>query len=358
VLQNELEIRLNQFYDPYLEREWGVAKIQKQIIIEKDTINIKATLGYPHRSVYTEIQSAITEWIAPISQNKRIQVNLQTHIDAHVAKQGIVGLANVKNMIAVASGKGGVGKSTIAVNLALALAHEGAQVGLLDADIYGPSQPAMLGSINERPLIKERTIQPIMRHGIQTISIGNLVDAQAAMVWRGPMLGKALEQLMYDTQWTGLDYLVIDLPPGTGDIQLSLCQKMPLSGALMVTTPQDLALLDVRRACEMFNKLQIPVLGIVENMSVYHCSECGHAQRIFGEGGGVKLASEYQLPLLAAVPLDMHIRTVTDHGQPLTIHDPEHPTSKVFFEMAIKVAAKLALQPKDYSAKFPKVVVR
>jgi ATP-binding protein involved in chromosome partitioning len=263
---------------------------------------------------------------------------------------------NVKKLIAVASGKGGVGKSTIAINLALALSKAGAKVGLLDADIYGPSQPTMLGSAGERPVIKDRTIQPIIRHGIQSISIGNLVDGTAAMVWRGPMLGKALEQLMYDTQWD-VDYLVVDLPPGTGDVQLTLCQKISVSGAVIVTTPQDLALSDVRRACEMFNKLNVPILGVVENMSVYHCSHCGHEARIFGEGGGDKLATEYGLELLASIPLDMRIREMTDGGHPIVVQAPDSRETKLFCEMADKVSAKLAAQPKDYSAKFPKIVV-
>jgi len=265
-------------------------------------------------------------------------------IDAHSGRPGMSCLKNVKNIIAVASGKGGVGKSTIALNLALAFAKEGARTGLLDADIYGPSQPMMLGTTDEKPVIKDRTIQPIIRHGIQTISIGNLVDAKAALVWRGPMLGKALEQLMHDTQWDNLDYLVVDLPPGTGDVQLTLCQKMPVSGAVIVTTPQDLALSDVRRACEMFIKLNVPILGVVENMSVYHCGHCGHDEHIFGEGGGAKLAAEYHLESLGSIPLDLRMREISD--QP------------VFSDMARKVGAMLSLQPKDYSAKFPKIVVK
>lgn len=263
---------------------------------------------------------------------------------------------NVKKLIAVASGKGGVGKSTIAINLALALSKTGAKVGLLDADIYGPSQPLMLGSTTEKPVIKDRTIQPIIRHGIQSISIGNLVSGSAAMVWRGPMLGKALEQLMYDTQWD-VDYLVVDLPPGTGDVQLTLCQKISVSGAVIVTTPQDLALSDVRRACEMFNKLNVPILGVVENMSVYHCVECGHAQHIFGEGGGEKLATEFGAELLASIPLDLRIREMTDSGKPTVVNEPESREAALFYAIAEKVSVKLSAQPKDYSAKFPKIVV-
>jgi len=255
---------------------------------------------------------------------------------------------NVKKLIAVASGKGGVGKSTVAINLALALLKSGATVGLLDADIYGPSQPIMLGSVGEKPVIKDRTIQPIIRHGIQSISIGNLVDGNAAMVWRGPMLGKVLEQLMYDTTWN-VDYLIVDLPPGTGDVQLTLCQKMSVSGAVIVTTPQDLALSDVRRACEMFTKLNVPILGVVENMSTHHCPACGHEQAIFGEGGGKKLAAEYGLELLASIPLNKEIREMTDSGHPVA--------SPMFDQMAGRVRAVLSSQPNDYSGKFPKIVV-
>jgi ATP-binding protein involved in chromosome partitioning len=279
-------------------------------------------------------------------------------IDAHSGRPGLQGLKNVKNIIAIASGKGGVGKSTIAINLALALAKEGARTGLLDADIYGPSQPVMLGTADEKPVIKDRTIQPLIRHGIQSISIGNLVDPKAAMLWRGPMLGKALEQLMYDTQWDNLDYLVVDLPPGTGDVQLTLCQKMPVTGAIIVTTPQDIALLDVRRACEMFNKLNVPILGVVENMSVYHCSQCGHEEHIFGEGGGDKLAKEYGLELLGSVPLNSSIREMTDSGNPPVVQEPDGRYAKLFYEIAKKTGARISLQPKDYSSKFPKIVVK
>lgn len=357
-MQNEIEIRLGQFQDAYLQKSLAEVKAVKTVSIEKNRINIEIVLGYPHQGVQHHLIQALTDWVAPAAQGKTVHVVLSAKIEAHSGKIGKPGLPQVKNIIAVGSGKGGVGKSTVAVNLALALAKEGANTGLLDADIYGPSQPLMLGTFNDTPVIKERKIQPLMKHGIQSISMGNLVDAHAALAWRGPMLGKALEQLMYDTQWNNLDYLIIDLPPGTGDVQLTLCQKIPVSGAVLVTTPQDVALSDVRRACEMFNKLHVPVLGFVENMSVYHCPHCGHEENIFGKGGAGKLAKEYQLTELGGIPLDSHIRETTDSGCPPVVKDPDSLNAKIFYELARKTAAKLALEMKDYSARFPKIVVQ
>ncbi|OGT58768.1 MAG: hypothetical protein A3F14_06830 [Gammaproteobacteria bacterium RIFCSPHIGHO2_12_FULL_43_28] len=252
----------------------------------------------------------------------------------------------IKHIIAVASGKGGVGKSTVAVNLALALLKEGVRVGLLDADIYGPSQPTMLGAQGERPVLSGKQLQPIERHGLQSMSIGYLVDATAAMMWRGPMLGKALEQLLRDTAWGELDYLIIDLPPGTGDVQLSLCQKIPVSGAVIVTTPQDLALIDVRRACEMFKKLNVPILGVIENMSTHHCEQCGHEDKLFGEGGGETLSTEYRTPLLGTIPLNRTIREMTDGGMPPVAGAPESRYAVVFGEIAAKVADQLTRNEK------------
>lgn len=263
----------------------------------------------------------------------------------------------VKKIIAVASGKGGVGKSTVAVNLALALQKEGNAVGLLDADIYGPSQPMMLGFTGERPVLQDGKLLPVMCHGLQSMSMGYLVDDNAAMVWRGPMLGKALQQLLQDTKWDALDYLIIDLPPGTGDIHLTLCQKIAITGAVIVTTPQDLALFDVKRACEMFKKLNVPILGVIENMSVYHCPQCGHDEKIFGEGGGKKLADEYGFSVLGAIPLDIHIREMTDSGNPPVVQAPESHYAKAFSAVARQLISVVAALPKDYSINFPKVVV-
>lgn len=250
-------------------------------------------------------------------------------------------ISHIKKIIAVASGKGGVGKSTVALNLALALKANGATVGLLDADIYGPSQPLMLNTQGKRPVLHEGGLKPVLAHGLQTMSMGYLIDEAAPMVWRGPMIGKALQQLLQDTHWEALDYLVIDLPPGTGDVQLTLCQKIPVDGAVIVTTPQDLALLDVKRACEMFIKLKVPMLGVVENMSFYHCTQCGHDEHIFGQAGGEVLAQDYKLPLLGKLPLDKVIREMSDQGCPPLIQAPDSQYSIVFREIAKMIAMDL-----------------
>jgi ATP-binding protein involved in chromosome partitioning len=264
----------------------------------------------------------------------------------------------IKNIIAIASGKGGVGKSTTAVNLALALTLDGSRVGILDADIYGPNQPQMLGATErpEAPEAKDKKLQPIIRYGIQSMSIGYLVDADSAMIWRGPMVSTALQQLLNDTQWDNLDYLIMDLPPGTGDIQLTMAQKIPVSGAIIVTTPQDIALLDARKAIAMFRKVNVPVLGVVENMSVHVCSQCGHSEAIFGSGGGERLAQQYEVELLGSLPLDMRIREQADGGKPTVIAEPESKLSQTYRSIAQKATEKLA-QIKKRASKFPKIVV-
>jgi ATP-binding protein involved in chromosome partitioning len=266
-------------------------------------------------------------------------------------------LANVKNIIAVASGKGGVGKSTTSVNLALALAKEGFKVGILDADIYGPSQPTMLG-IHTKPEIKDKGMLPLRNHGLQSMSIGYLIDTNTPMVWRGPMVSTALLQLLNDTQWDNLDYLIIDLPPGTGDIQLTLAQKIPVSGAVIVTTPQDLALLDARRAYEMFKKVNVPVLGVIENMSVHICSQCGHHESIFGVGGGEKLAAQYDLDFLGALPLDIKIREQTDNGLPTVIAEPEGANALCYRDIAKRIAAKLTTETENNTTPFPSIEIK
>lgn len=267
-------------------------------------------------------------------------------------------LTKIKNIIAVAAGKGGVGKSTTTVNLALALKAEGARVGILDADIYGPNQPQMLGvAPTQRPKSKNgKTLEPIIAHGIQSMSIGYLIDSNTPMVWRGPMATSALQQLLNDTAWDNLDYLLIDLPPGTGDIQLTLAQKIPLTGAIIVTTPQDIALLDVRKAIAMFEKVKVPILGVVENMSIHICSQCNHAESIFGHGGGEQIAKQFNVDLLGSLPLDIRIREQVDQGNPTVVAEPDSKITQIYRDIARQLAAKL-LQANRYTSKFPNIVI-
>jgi ATP-binding protein involved in chromosome partitioning len=361
VTKAEIETTLAKFHDPYLDRDLISTKSVHRIDIQAQQITIDIVLGYPAAGISEAMISQLTLLLKPLCGDVALSMNVSSKIEAHVGQRGLKGLANIKNIIPIASGKGGVGKSTLALNLALALAKEGAQVGILDADIYGPSQPMMLGAMNP-PEIEEykekKILLPIKRHGIQSMSIGYLIDQTAPMVWRGPMVTTALQQLFNDTQWEALDYLIIDLPPGTGDIQLTLAQKIPVSAAIVVTTPQDLALLDARRAYEMFRKVNIPVLGVVENMSLHICSQCGHAEHIFGEGGGERLAKEYGIDLLGSLPLDMHIRQQMDAGIPPVALDADSDISNRYREIARRAAAKLSLQARDYSSKFPTIVVK
>lgn len=277
-------------------------------------------------------------------------------IMAHSTQPGLQGLPQVKNIIAIASGKGGVGKSTVAVNLALALRAEGANVGILDADIYGPSQPTMLG-VTTKPEIQNNKLLPVICHGLQSMSIGYLIDDDTPMVWRGPMVTRALQQLLFDTLWQDLEYLIIDLPPGTGDIQLTLAQKIPVNGAVIVTTPQEIALVDARKALQMFNKVKVPVLGIIENMAYYSCAGCGQRDAIFGENGGEKMAQQYGVALLGQLPLASHIRQHTDEGKPTVIAAPESETTKQYRAIARSLAASLSQRAKEAATRFPKIVI-
>ncbi|MEJ7138065.1 iron-sulfur cluster carrier protein ApbC [Comamonadaceae bacterium SL12-8] len=323
---------------------------------------LETAVPYPARSRHAEWTQALSPLLAQGLQaagvaGARVVLHWQTRIAAHAVRPGNPLLPGVKNIIAVASGKGGVGKSTTAVNLALALAQEGAHVGILDADIYGPSQPMMLG-VNERPHSDDgKTMQPLVGHGVQMISMGLLIDADSPMIWRGPMATQALDQLLRQTQWKDLDYLIVDMPPGTGDIALTLSQRVPLTGAVIVTTPQDIALLDARKGLRMFEKVNVPVLGVVENMAVYCCPNCGHAEAIFGEGGGQTMAQDFGVPLLAQLPLAAHIRAQTDAGQPTVVSQPDSPAARLYLQLAQRVGRAIASQGKDYSHKFPSIRV-
>ncbi len=284
---------------------------------------------------------------------------LESMIKPHVVQNGLKPLPSIKNIIAVASGKGGVGKSTITANLALALSAQGARVGVLDADIYGPSQPLMLGVGNQRPAaLDNKKMMPLMAHGLQTMSIGYLVEQDTAMIWRGPMVSGALQQMLNDTMWDNLDYLLIDLPPGTGDIQLTMAQKIPITTSLIITTPQDIALLDVRKAYHMFRKVGIDIAGVIENMAIHTCSECGHAEAIFGSGGGDRIARQYGIPLLAQLPLQLNIREQADNGKPTVLAEPESPITETFLALATKLQDKIAGMKVDHSSKFPPIVVQ
>jgi len=287
-----------------------------------------------------------------------VAVSVDSRIVAHAVQRGVKRVPGVKNIIAVASGKGGVGKSTTAVNLALALAAEGATVGILDADIYGPSQPTMLGISGKPESTDGKSIEPMEGHGLQAMSIGLLIDPETPMVWRGPMVTQALQQLLNETRWRDLDYLVIDLPPGTGDIQLTLSQQVPVTGAVIVTTPQDIALLDARRGLQMFRKVNIPILGIVENMSTHICSQCGHEEHVFGAGGGERMATDYDVDLLGSLPLDIRIRQEADSGRPTVIAEPDGRLSQIYRAIARKVAVRIADLQQDHSSAFPKIVIK
>ncbi len=318
------------------------------------TAKIELQLGFPAKGIVAELEEAIRGLISA----EILELNVVSKITAHGVQRSLKPLANVKNIIAIASGKGGVGKSTTAVNLALALAAEGASVGVLDADIYGPSQPLMLGLAGERPTSTDgQSMQPLTAHGIQVMSIGFLIDPDQPMVWRGPMVTSALNQLLNQTQWEDLDYLIVDMPPGTGDIQLTLSQQVPVSGAVIVTTPQDIALLDARKGLQMFRKVSVPILGIVENMSTHICTECGHEEPIFGSGGGESMAADFDVELIGSLPLDLSIREQTDSGEPTVIAEPDGPNAQAYRHAARRMAALLAIQGKDYSRRFPKIVV-
>jgi len=358
ITKDQVEAAIKGYLEPNLEKDLVGAGCIKGIDIEGDRVRIQVVLGFPAKTITAAIAGAVKERVEALDGVGVAEVEVTWKVVAHSVQKSLKPIDNVKNIVAVASGKGGVGKSTTAVNLALALSAEGARVGILDADIYGPSQPRMLG-ITGKPESKDgSTLEPMMSYHLQAMSIGFLIDEETPMIWRGPMVTQALEQLLNDTNWSDLDYLVIDLPPGTGDTQLTLAQKVPVSGAIIVTTPQDIALLDARKGLKMFQKVEVPVLGIVENMSIHICSKCGHEEHIFGEGGGKRMADQYGVELLGSLPLDIHIREETDSGKPTVVAQPDSRASEIYREIARRTAAKLSLQAKDYAAKFPRIVIQ
>ncbi|MES2531236.1 MAG: iron-sulfur cluster carrier protein ApbC [Pseudomonadota bacterium] len=357
VTQEALLEALKAVQDPNTGKDFVSSKALRNLQITEGDVSFEVELGYPAKSQHPALRKAFVTAARTVAGVDNVSVNITTKVVSHAVQRGVQLLPGVKNIVAVASGKGGVGKSTTAANLALALAAEGATVGLLDADIYGPSQPMMFG-IEGRPASEDgKTMQPMENHGVQVMSIGFLVDADQAMIWRGPMATQALEQLLRQTNWKDLDYLIVDMPPGTGDIQLTLSQRVPLTGAVIVTTPQDIALLDAKKGIKMFEKVGVPILGIVENMAVHVCSNCGHVEHIFGADGGRKMAEQYQMDYLGALPLDINIRMQADSGKPTVVADPEGEVAAIYKTVARAVAVSIAEKAKDFSAKFPTITV-
>ena len=358
VSELQIQTALKEIIDPNTEKDFIATKSARNIKLSGNDVSLDVELGYPAKTQFELIRKMVQANLGAIPGIGKLTVNVASKIVSHSVQRGVKLIPEVKNIIAVASGKGGVGKSTTAVNLALALAAEGASVGILDADIYGPSQPTMLG-ITGRPESRDgKTLEPMMGHGLQAISIGFMIDVDTPMVWRGPMVTQALEQLLKDTRWHGVDYLVVDLPPGTGDIQLTLAQKVPVTGAVIVTTPQDIALIDARKGLKMFEKVGIPIIGIVENMSTHICSNCGHEEHIFGAGGAEKMCKDFNAEFLGALPLDIQLREQTDSGKPTVVADPDGRSAEIYRRIARRVAVKISEQAKDMTSKFPNIVIQ
>ena len=348
---------LQTVVDPNTGKDFVTTKALKNLSVSDNDVSFDVELGYPAKSQIPGFRKALIAAAKSVAPNANVSVNISTKVVAHAVQRGVQLLPRVKNIVAVASGKGGVGKSTTAVNLALALAAEGASVGILDADIYGPSQPMMMG-IDGRPESEDgQTMEPLENYGVQVMSIGFLVAQDEAMIWRGPMATQALEQLLRQTNWKDLDYLIVDMPPGTGDIQLTLSQRVPMTGAVIVTTPQDIALLDAKKGIKMFEKVGVPILGLVENMAVHICSNCGHTEHIFGADGGKKMAAEYGMSYLGALPLNMQIRLQADNGKPTVVADPDGEVAGIYKAVARQVAVAIAAKNKDFSSKFPSIKI-
>ena len=357
VTEQALLEALKQVIDPNTGKDFVSTKAIRNLTVTDGDVTFDVELGYPAKSQIPGFRKALIAAAKGVADVSNVSVNITTRIVAHAVQRGVQLLPRVKNIVAVASGKGGVGKSTTAVNLALALAAEGASVGLLDADIYGPSIPMMLG-IDGRPESEDgSTMEPLENYGVQVMSIGFLVAQDEAMIWRGPMATQALEQMLRQTNWKELDYLIVDLPPGTGDIQLTLSQRVPMTGAVIVTTPQDIALLDAKKGIKMFEKVGVPILGIVENMAVHVCTNCGHIEHIFGADGGKKMAADYKMDYLGALPLNMQIRIQADSGMPTVVADPDGEVAAIYKAEARQVAVSIAAKNKDFSSKFPSITI-
>ena len=356
--EQSIQTALQEVVDPNTGKDLMSSRAARNIRLDGKDVSLEIELGYPAKSQFEIIRKRVIDKLKGLAGVGNVSVAVGQKIVSHAVQRGVKLIPGVKNIIAVASGKGGVGKSTTAANLALALAAEGATVGLLDADIYGPSQPQMLGIDGRPDSVDGKSIEPMEAHGIQAMSIGFLIDPDQPMVWRGPMVTQALTQLLNETRWRDLDYLVIDLPPGTGDIQLTLAQQVPVTGAVIVTTPQDIALLDAIKGLKMFEKVGIPILGIVENMSIHICSHCGHEEHIFGSGGAERMQKDYGAELLGALPLDIKIREQADAGAPTVVADPQGRVAEIYKDIARKVAVRIADKAKDLSGKFPNIVVQ
>jgi ATP-binding protein involved in chromosome partitioning len=342
--------------DPNTGKDLASARAVRNVKVEGDRVSLDVELGYPAASQLGLIRDMVRDALVGAGA-KQADVNVTMKIVAHTVQRGLKVLPNVKNIIAVSSGKGGVGKSTVATNLALALAAEGARVGVLDADIYGPSQPTMLG-IEGRPESEDgKTMEPLVNYDVQAMSIGFLIDTDQPMVWRGPMVTQALQQLLGQTNWKDVDYLLVDMPPGTGDIQLTLAQQVPVTGAIIVTTPQDIALIDAKKGLKMFEKVNVPILGLVENMAIHVCSNCGHAEHIFGSGGAERMAQQYGVEVLGSLPLDIRIREQTDAGRPTVVAEPDSDIAQTYKAIARKVAVRIAEKARDMSLKMPTIKV-